>query len=92
MQDNLTIQLNEHTFAILSREALAAGKTPAELAASVVESVYASNPIGLPDPNAARQRFEQSFGSVDLGQPIGIDNQAIDADLARSYSNSDGPT
>ena len=41
MQDNLTIQLSEHAFAILSREALAAGKTPAELAATIVENTCA---------------------------------------------------
>jgi predicted DNA-binding antitoxin AbrB/MazE fold protein len=39
----------------------------------------------------ARLRFERCFGSVDLGQPIGIENSAIDTDLAREYRSANGP-
>lgn len=28
------------------------------------------------------------FGSVDLGYPTGLDNESIDADLAREYMNT----
>ena len=42
------------------------------------------------DAAAARLRFEQCFGSIDRGQPIGIENAAIDADLAREYRVADG--
>jgi hypothetical protein len=90
MNTELAIQLSEHTFAVLSSEASAAGKTPAELAAAVVESIYAGDRIACPDPEAARARFEQWFGSIDMGRPIGIDNEAIDADLAREYGNTGG--
>jgi hypothetical protein len=90
MHSNLAIQLSEHAFSVLSSEASAAGKTPAELAASIVESIYAGNRIVLPDAEAARARFEKCFGSIDMGHPIGIENEAIDADLARAYGNSGG--
>ena len=35
---------------------------------------------------AAQERFERHFGAVDLGYPTGIDNEQIDADLAREYA------
>jgi hypothetical protein len=90
VHSNLAIQLSEQTFAVLSREALAAGKTPEELAAAVVESIYADNRSVSPDAEAARVRFEKCFGSIDMGHPIGIENEAIDADLSRAYGNSGG--
>ena len=36
---------------------------------------------------AARERLEKHFGSVDLGYATGIDNEEIDADLEREYAN-----
>jgi hypothetical protein len=38
-------------------------------------------------PKTARGSLRELFGSVDLGHPIGIDNDGIDADLAREYAN-----
>ena len=40
------------------------------------------------EKQAARERFRRHFGSVNLGHPIGIDNEQIDADLAREYDNT----
>ena len=88
MDSTLAIQLSEHTFSVLSSEASAAGKSPAELAASIVEGIYGGNRVASPNVEAVRARFEKSFGSVDLGQPIGIENEAIDADLARACADS----
>jgi AF2212-like protein len=31
--------------------------------------------------------LRELFGSVDLGHPIGIDNESLDADLAREYAD-----
>jgi len=39
-------------------------------------------------PRNARGSLRELFGAVDLGQPIGIDNEGIDADLAREYANT----
>lgn len=91
METNLSIHLSEQTFAVLSTAAAAEGKTPAELAAAVVENEYASGCApSSSDAQAARKRFEQCLGSVDLGRPIGIDNAEIDADLAREYGSTAG--
>lgn len=90
MRTDLAIHLSEHAFTALSNQASAAGKTPAELASSVVEGVFAGVQALPADPEAARRQFEQCFGSVDLGRPIGLANEAIDADLARSYGSTTG--
>jgi hypothetical protein len=90
MRANLEIQLSEHTFSVLSSEAAAAGKSPAELAADVVESVYAGDRVVSPDPEAANRAFEQCFGSLDMGRPVGIDNAQIDIDLGRAYGANNG--
>ena len=44
------------------------------------------------EQHAARVRFEQHFGEVDLPDAIGADNEKIDADLAREYGDThEGP-
>ena len=91
METNLSIHLSEQTFAVLSTAAAAEGKTPAELAAAVVENVYASGrAASSSDSQAARKRFEHCLGSVDVGGPVGINNAVIDADLAREYGSIAG--
>lgn len=90
MPTDLSIQLSDVAFTSLASAASAAGTTPAELAAAVVEQNYARHPVGERDAETARAQFEQLFGSVDLGRPIGLANDAIDADLARSYGSTAG--
>ena len=90
MHTNLAIQLSERAFTVLTSEASAAGKTPAELAASIVESVCAREGSQGCDADAANRAFEQCFGSVDIGRPLGIDNAEIDADLGRAYGANRG--
>ena len=55
-----------------------------------VERIVATNPQPSSD-NTARQRFENCFGSVDLGHAIGIENSEIDTDLSRAYQADNGP-
>jgi hypothetical protein len=38
------------------------------------------------EEQVARKRFERHFGEVDLGFATGVDNEQIDADLAREYA------
>lgn len=38
------------------------------------------------EKQVARERFERHFGEVDLGYATGVDNEQIDADLAREYA------
>lgn len=83
MSANLAIQITDGAFSSLSNEASSIGKTPAELASSVVENLFSKGKNNWGDASTARARFEECFGSLDLGRPIGIANESIDADLAR---------
>jgi hypothetical protein len=38
------------------------------------------------EKQVARERFERHFGEVDLGYATGLDNEQIEADLAREYA------
>ena len=97
MSQTLTIQLNEATFAAIAREAEQAGDSPANIAASALESQFNKN--GSHDSaqddsptRLATGRLEDLFGCVSLHWPTGIDNVQIDADLAREYGDSHEPS
>jgi hypothetical protein len=85
MHANLDIHISEQALAALSSQAVATGKTPAELASAVVEQAYGVLQTTSADAASARAQFEACFGSVDVGQPIGVANPAIDVDLARDF-------
>jgi hypothetical protein len=96
MSHSLTIELSEAIYAALQRRARSADQSPAEAAAAALEQCFGatdSTPthghvMSEADKQAARQRFERHFGAVNLGHATGIDNEGIDADLARSYADT----
>lgn len=90
MFTDLTVHLSEHVFALLAEQAASVGKTPEELVVDVVESTFVGEARSTRDPATARAEFEQCFGSVDLGRPIGTVNPAIDVDLANEYGTPSG--
>jgi hypothetical protein len=90
MDTQLAIQLSEHAFTLLSEQATAAGTTPAEMAKIVVERALSDERRPRSKASTARADFESCFGSVDTGRAIGVENDAIDADLAREYGNATG--
>ncbi|MFO0964083.1 MAG: hypothetical protein U0793_00665 [Gemmataceae bacterium] len=92
MSHLVTVELNDTTYQALQQQARAAEKSPADLAAATLEKCFpgtgANGHASEADKQAARERFERHFGEIDLGQPTGIDNETIDADLARSYADT----
>lgn len=46
------------------------------------------NQVTLRPERAARERFRQHIGAVNLGHPTGADNESIEADLAREYAST----
>jgi predicted DNA-binding antitoxin AbrB/MazE fold protein len=48
------------------------------------------------ESHAASERspgiLRELFGSIDLGHPTGVDNDVIDADLAREYASTNEET
>jgi hypothetical protein len=93
MSQTLTLELSDHVYETIRRQAEAAATSPAQLAVAALEQKFNGTPKKA-DPRtdaekqAANERFRSLFGSVDLGHPIGIDNEQIDADLAREYGDS----
>ncbi len=96
MSHSLTVQLSDAVYDALQRHAQSSAQSPAEVAAAALEQHFRA-PEGTPrngrlmsetDKQAARERFERHFGAVNLGYATGIDNESIDADLARTYADT----
>ena len=100
MSQTLILELSDEVYTTIQRQAESAGTSPAHWLATTLEQQYgprhawqdARQPRTAAEQHAARGRFEQHFGEVDLPNAIGADNKQIDADLAREYGNThEGP-
>jgi hypothetical protein len=95
MSHPLTVEISDAAYTALQRQAQAAAQSPTELAAATLEQHFgvapAPRPSGQPtteaEKQAARERLKRHFGAVNLGQATGMDNESIDADLARAYAD-----
>ena len=94
MSQSLTVELSDEVYAALRRQAQATGTSLAHVAAASLERQFKGTRMLRTDAEkqAARERFERHFGEVNLGHPTGVDNESIDADLAREYSSTHGET
>jgi hypothetical protein len=93
MSQILTVETDDQVYEAIRKQAEAAGTTPAQIAGAALEQRFNGTPKRVEtrteeEKEASRQRFRRHFGSVDLGHPIGTDNDAIDADLAREYGSN----
>jgi hypothetical protein len=91
MSQILTLELNDQVFAAIRRQAENIGIPPENLAATLLEQKF-SHPFRLmltdADKVSGREKFERHFGSIDLNFAMGLDNESIDADLAKEYSST----
>jgi hypothetical protein len=81
MQHQLTLELGDDLYRSLAQAAEQAGQSPAEWATAQLRSCAASSATRAAD----LARLLAHAGTVDLGRPTGVDNESIDADLAREY-------
>jgi hypothetical protein len=96
MSQTLILELSDEVYTTIQRQAESAGTSPAHWLATTLEQQYgpqhagqsAWRPRTAAEQHAARIRFEQHFGEVDLPDAIGADNEQIDADLAREYGET----
>lgn len=91
MNQSLTLELSEQVFVAIQRQAQVIGISPAQLAATLLERQFPQAfKLFLDDAekNAARARFERHFGTLALGDSTDLDNESIDADLAREYAST----
>lgn len=93
MSQQLTLELSDEVYADLQQKADAVG-------VSIVDWIVASlssrsNVVNkalqsVAQQEEARQRFRDHAGAIRLGYATGIDNEGIDADLARAYATEYG--
>lgn len=86
MSRRLSLELSDRAFSTLRTKAEATGVAPADLATRSLEREYTADPRSEIERQAARERFDRCIGSVDLGHPIGLENEGIDSDLAEEYA------
>ena len=82
------LELPDRVYDALIEAAQEAGDTPADWIAARLPGTANGN--GKPEPTeaeiaAANARLRACM--VDLGRPLGCDNEQIDADLAREYAD-----
>lgn len=95
MSHTLTLELDDEIYSVLERHARTHGMSVARWLSSALERpdgpladlVKPDSSAGAKRPAAAR-RFEEHFGTLDLGQPTGLENASIDRDLAEAYLDS----
>src|SRR5438105_333435 len=97
MSQTLTLNVNDQVYESLRLQAEAVGKSPEQVAESVLETQFngthsMSDVRSAAEKEKARMRLRSLFGSADLGRPTGADNDAIDADLAREYGDPHEPS
>jgi hypothetical protein len=96
MSRTLILELSDEVYTTIQRQAESAGTSPAHWLAITLEQQYGPRHAGqnarwprtAAEQHAAQVRFEQHFGEVDRPDAIGADNEHIDADLAREYSDT----
>ncbi len=89
MDQPLTIELSEKALANLEKEALMASKPPDKFAAESLEERFNYDPPSLTQEQGVGESdsFSRFIGYFKTDQPIGLDNEQIDADLARKYGD-----
>ena len=93
MRQTLTLELSDEIYSAIRRQAATTGTSPAHLIATTLEQqygdVHACQDVSAQrteaEKQAARECFERHFGEVNLGYATGVDNEQIDADLAKEY-------
>ena len=90
MSQQLTLEISDEVYADLQQKANAVGLSIAEWIVAVVS--YQSSGVSqvlhsVEQQEEARQRFRNHAGAISLGYATGIDNESIDADLARAYAS-----
>ena len=96
MSQVLSLELSDEVYAALQQQAEVAGVSLAELVATSIEQQYGSlkreKSQTETDKEAVRQRFRSHAGSINLGYATGANNESIDADLVRAYSDNSEET
>ncbi|MBR8828467.1 MAG: hypothetical protein DSM107014_11310 [Gomphosphaeria aponina SAG 52.96 = DSM 107014] len=91
MSQIINLKLNNKIFTAIQQQAEAMGTSPEILAASILEKQFEqvfSETLDEGEREVARTKFEEHFGEINLSHTIDVNNESIDADLAREYVNN----
>ncbi len=91
MSQILTLELNDQVFAAIQRQAENIGIPLENLAATLLEQKFSHTfRLTLTDADqvSGRKKFERHFGAIDFNCATDLDNESIDADLAKEYSST----
>ena len=93
MSQSLSLELSDELYTSLKQQAEVSGLSVQELIVSSLMEQSSRNQsersLTVAEQEAVRERFRRHAGSIDLGYATGIDNEGIDADLARAYDSKD---
>ena len=90
MSRQLVLEINDDIYLKLQHQANAARLSVSELLTTQINRQYgllSDSNLSNAVEQEARQRLLSYAGTINLGYPTGIDNESIDADLARAYAN-----
>lgn len=90
MSQQLTLEISDEVYADLQQKANAAGVSLTEWIVALLSKQGSADSSILPSPERqeqARKKFKSHAGAVSLGYATGVDNQEIDADLAKAYAD-----
>jgi hypothetical protein len=90
MSQQLTLEISDEVYADLQCKANAVGISITEWIVTVLSrqgTVASRVVLSLEQQEKARQKFKSHAGAISLGYATGIDNEAIDADLANAYAD-----
>jgi hypothetical protein len=96
MSHDVVVSLSEDVFQALASDAALSGEPIPEHASKLLTASLRQEVIG-PNVDAEKtaeqiedshQRFMAHFGTVHAKGPLNLDNNTIDADLARAYDNA----
>ncbi len=90
MSQQLTLEISDEVYADLQRKASAVGISMTEWIITVLsrQGTMTSGTVpSLERQEQARQKFKSHAGAISLGYATDIENQAIDADLAKAYAD-----
>lgn len=91
MSQILTLKLNDQVFAAIQQQAENIGIAPESLVAKLLEQKFSQTfRVLLTDAEkeSRRAKFERHFGAINLDFSMNLDNESIDADLAKEYSST----
>jgi hypothetical protein len=86
MSQTLILELNDQFFAAIHQQAESIGIPAENLAVKLLQQNFSQMFNILPtdaEKTIRRAKFERHFGAIDLEIDINLDNDSIDADLAK---------